>query len=51
MRAERSRPRRYRFFERGADLVCDLVRNIFAMNGCTTELIASGVSHKGYEFV
>jgi len=39
------------FFERGADGVCDLVRNIFAMHGCTTEVIASGVSRKGYEFL
>lgn len=39
------------FFERGAEPVCDLVRNIFAMNGCTTELISAGVSRKGYEFV
>ena len=28
-----------------------MVRNIFAMNGCTTEVISSGVSRKGYEFV
>jgi homoserine kinase len=39
------------FYERGAESVCDLVRNIFAMNGCTTEVIATGVSRKGYEFV
>jgi homoserine kinase len=39
------------FFERGAGNVCELVRNIFAMNGCTTEIISSGVSRKGYEFV
>lgn len=39
------------FFERGADSVCELVRNIFAMNGYTTEVIASGVARKGYEFV
>jgi homoserine kinase len=39
------------FFERGADTVCDLVRNIFAMNGCTTEVISTGVSRKGYEFI
>jgi homoserine kinase len=39
------------FFERGADAVCDLVRNIFAMNGCTTEMISTGVSKNGYEFV
>jgi homoserine kinase len=39
------------FFEKGADSVCELVRNIFAMNGCTTEVIATGVARKGYEFV
>ena len=39
------------FYERGAESVCELVRNIFAMNGCTTEVIAGGVSRKGYEFV
>jgi homoserine kinase len=39
------------FFERGAESVCELVRNIFAMNGCTTEMISSGVSSKGYEFI
>ena len=39
------------FFERGASSVCELVRNIFAMNGCTTEVISGGVSPKGYEFV
>jgi homoserine kinase len=39
------------FFERGAEPVCELVRNIFAMNGCTTEMISTGVSRKGYEFV
>src|SRR5580658_3504560 len=36
------------FFERGAESVCDMVRDIFAMNGCTTELISTGVSRKGY---
>jgi homoserine kinase len=39
------------FFERGAEDVCEMVRNIFAMNGCTTEVISTGVSRKGYEFV
>jgi homoserine kinase len=39
------------FFERGADSVCELVRNIFAMNGCTTEVISSGISREGYEFI
>jgi homoserine kinase len=39
------------FFEKGADSVCELVRNIFAMNGCTTETITTGVARKGYEFL
>jgi len=39
------------FFERGSDNVCELVRNIFAMNGCTTEIMSGGVSRKGYEFI
>ena len=39
------------FFERGAASVCELVRNIFAMNGCTTEIIATGVARQGYEFL
>ena len=39
------------FFERGAASVCELVRNIFAMNGCTTEIIATGVARRGYEFL
>ena len=39
------------FFERGAQSVCELVRNIFAMHGCTTEVISTGVSSRGYEFV
>lgn len=36
------------FFERGYDRVCDMVRQVFAMNGFTTEIIASGVSREGY---
>jgi homoserine kinase len=39
------------FFERGAEGVCEMVRTIFAMNGCTTEVISTGVSRRGYEFV
>lgn len=39
------------FYEKGAAGVCELVRNIFAMNGCTTEVISGGVAPKGYEFV
>jgi homoserine kinase len=37
------------FYEKGYERVCDLVRQIFAMNGCTTEVIGTGVSRKGYE--
>ena len=37
------------FFERGCEKVCDLVRQVFAMNGCTTEIIATGVSREGYK--
>ncbi|MES1262236.1 MAG: homoserine kinase [Acidobacteriota bacterium] len=39
------------FYERGYDRVFDLVRQVFAMNGCTTEVIAAGVSRKGYELL
>jgi homoserine kinase len=39
------------FYERGYERVCDLVRHVFAMNGYTTEIIASGVSREGYSFV
>lgn len=36
------------FYQTGHDRVCDLVRQVFAMNGFTTEVIASGVSRFGY---
>lgn len=39
------------FHERGYDRVFDLVRQVFAMNGCTTEVIEAGVSKKGYELL
>jgi len=39
------------FYERGSENVCDLVRQTFAMSGCTTEVISSGVSPTGYEFL
>ena len=38
-------------YERGYDRVCDLVRQVFAMNGYTTEVIASGVSREGYTLI
>lgn len=37
------------FHERGAGEVCELVRGIFALHGCTSEVIHSGFSRKGYE--
>lgn len=37
------------FYERGYERVCELVRQTFAMNGCTTEVISSGVSDAGYQ--
>ena len=39
------------FYERGYDRVCDLVRQVFAMNGCTTEVVDTGVSRKGFHFL
>jgi len=36
------------FYQRGYERVCDLVRQVFAMNGHTTEVIATGVSRSGY---
>lgn len=36
------------FHERGAEEVCELVRNVFAMNGCTTEIFSGGISETGY---
>jgi homoserine kinase len=39
------------FYERGYERVCELVRQTFAMNGCTTEIISSGVASAGYEFI
>jgi homoserine kinase len=37
------------FYERSYGRVCDLVRQVFAMHGCTTEIISAGVSPKGFE--
>ncbi len=39
------------FYERGCEHVCDLVRQVFAMNGCTTEVIGSGVAERGFELL
>jgi homoserine kinase len=39
------------FYEQGYEKVCELVRHTFAMSGCTTEVISSGVAPKGYEFL
>jgi homoserine kinase len=37
------------FYEKGADSVFDLVRQIFALHGCSTEVVGTGVSSKGFE--
>jgi homoserine kinase len=39
------------FYERGYNRVCDLVREIFATNGCSTELVTTGIADRGYEFL
>ena len=39
------------FHEKGYAHVVDLVRQVFAMNGCTTEVVSSGISTKGYELL
>lgn len=39
------------FHERGSEDVCELVRNVFAMHGCTTEVVSAGISETGYELV
>jgi homoserine kinase len=37
------------FYETGQEKVCDLVREVFAINGCASEVIAAGVSRRGYQ--
>ncbi len=37
------------FYENGYPQVCDLVREIFAINGCATEIVGTGVSRKGFQ--
>ena len=37
------------FHEKGYVHVVDLVRQVFAMHGCTTEVVSSGISARGYE--
>ena len=37
------------FYERGCDQVTDLIRQVFAMHGCTTELIGGGICKTGLE--
>jgi homoserine kinase len=39
------------FFEKGFGHVVELVRQTFAMNGSTTEVVATGVSVNGFEFL
>jgi homoserine kinase len=37
------------FYERGSESVTDLIREVFAANGCSTEVMAGGVAKHGYE--
>ena len=37
------------FHERGYSHVVDLVRQVFAINGCRTEVVSAGISATGYE--
>lgn len=36
-------------YERGYEQVCDLVRQIFTLHGCKSEVLAAQVSERGYE--
>lgn len=37
------------FYERGYDQVCELVRQIFAMNGHASEVVRTRIAERGYE--
>jgi homoserine kinase len=37
------------FYENGYPQVCDLVREIFRMNGCATEVVSAGVCRHGFQ--
>jgi homoserine kinase len=37
------------FYETGCPHVCDLVCQVFALHGCTAEVLAAGVSRLGYQ--
>jgi homoserine kinase len=39
------------FYEKGCSHVVELVRQAFAMNGSTTEIVATGISEDGFEFL
>ena len=39
------------FYEKGFGQVVELVRQAFAMNGSTTEIVATGVSENGFKFL
>lgn len=39
------------FFERGHETVCDLVRQIFQLNGHQAEILLSEIAENGFEFV
>ena len=39
------------FYERGSDEVCDIVRQIFALNGHSAEVLWTNTAENGYELV
>ncbi len=39
------------FYERGYEQVCDLVKQVFALNGHVSEILWAGIPEKGYELV
>jgi homoserine kinase len=39
------------FYEKGCAHVVELVRQAFALNGSTTEIVATGISENGFEFL
>ena len=50
--AQRSGPQRAACFSSAEpNTVCELVRGVFAANGCQTEVISTGVSRHGYQFL
>jgi len=39
------------FFERGSEQVCDLVRQVFVLNGTSAEILQTEIAEQGYELI